>query len=176
MPTRSDEGDWIDLGHVSGVFGVKGEVRLFLHNPSSHLLEQPTPVVLLGPGGRRRGIVLTTRPGAGKRILGQIEGVASREEASALKDWRIVIPRSALPALEEGEYYVWQLQGAEVRVDGERIGLVQQIHTAGPVELLEIGLDTGGEPVFVPSLSEYIVHLDPEAGVVELSPGALEVR
>lgn len=173
MPTRSDEGDWIDLGHVSGVFGVKGEVRLFLHNPDSHLLEQPTEVVLVGPVGQRRAVVLTTRPGAGKRILGRIAEVTSRDEAAALKDWRIEIPRHALPALDEDEYYVWQLQGATVQIDGVAVGRIQQIHTSGPVELLEIRLTEGGEPVFVPSLTEYIAHLDPEAGIVELHPGAL---
>ncbi len=173
MSTRSREGDWIELGRISGVFGVKGEVRVFLHNPESDLFDQPTEVVLVGPDGQRRPIVMRTRSGAGKRILGRIEGLTVREEAAALKDWRIEIARDALPVLEEDEYYVWQLQGAQVWVEERCVGRVVEVHTSGPVEFFEIALSDVPEPIFVPSLSEYVARVDPAAGTVHLHPDAL---
>ena len=67
--------DEVRLGRVSGVFGVSGELRLFLHNRESELFAGDGAVVtLVSPSGNRESHRLRSRHGAGKRILGRIEG------------------------------------------------------------------------------------------------------
>ncbi|MBX2800315.1 MAG: ribosome maturation factor RimM [Myxococcales bacterium] len=167
--TKSSE---LELGTISGIFGVKGEVRLFLHNPESHLLDGPVDVTLVGPEGQRRAARVSARPGAGKRILGRLEGVSSRDEAASWMGWRIVVDHASLPDLEDDEYYVWQLEGAEVQQAGERVGRVAAVHTGGPVEIFEI--HGAGEPWFVPSTGDFVERVDLEAQVVHLRPDAAE--
>ena len=75
LPGRGPQPDEVELGHVSGVFGVRGEVRLHLHNRDSILLEGPVDAVLVGPDGARTGVEIVARPGAGKRIIGRITGL-----------------------------------------------------------------------------------------------------
>ncbi len=170
---RSSVQPEVELGRVSGVFGVSGEVRLFLHNPDSGWLSEGREVTLVAPDGRRRVVHLRARPGAGKRILGQIRGVSNRDDAAALQDWRVVVPRDELPGLEPGEYYLWQVEGAAVEIDGKPVGRVVRVHSSGPVEILEI--DAGRrEPVFVPSVEAFVERVDVEQRVVLLKPGALE--
>jgi len=175
-PPRSDAGatsaDEVELGYVSGVFGVRGEVRLHLHNPGSDLLRAPRAVVLVGPDATRRSVELSARPGAGRRILGRIAGVEDRDAAEALIGWRVRIPKDALPAAAPGEYYVWQLEGAAVLVGEERRGTVARIHRAGPVDVLEVA--TGGEPAFVPMIAANVAGIDVEARVIRLVAGALD--
>jgi 16S rRNA processing protein RimM len=128
--------DDLRLGTVSGVFGVSGGVRLFLYNPATPLLDKPREVQLVGPDGARRTVTLRSRPGAGRRVLGEIAGVGSPEAAAALIGAEIVLPRSALPALPPGEWYHTDLLGAEVHTDaGRKLGALVEIHE-GP------GLDT----------------------------------
>ena len=173
MPSRSrvGEGD-IELGYISGVFGVKGEVKIFLYNPDSGMLDEPATVRLVGPDGARE-VLLTTRPGAGKRILGRIEGVGNPEQARALMDLRIVVPRDSLPKLDDDEFYDWQLDGAEIRVDGEVRGRLVQVHHPGEVDVFEI--DVGRrEPVFVVAMSEFVLAVDLETPSVTLHSHALE--
>ncbi|MEN0068503.1 MAG: hypothetical protein AAGA48_40660, partial [Myxococcota bacterium] len=60
MPSKSRKGggpapdpDDLELGYISGIFGIKGEVKLFLFNPESAILQEPRTVKLLGTGGVR---------------------------------------------------------------------------------------------------------------------------
>ncbi len=85
--------DEVHLGHVSGVFGVRGELRLFLHNPQTALFSEPAPVFLLLPDGSRQRRTLVIRSGAGKRILGKLEGVHSPEAAEAYIGAELLIDR-----------------------------------------------------------------------------------
>jgi 16S rRNA processing protein RimM len=162
----------IELGFVSGVFGFRGEVRLHLHNPDSDLLRQPREVVLVAPDGVRRPARMSARPGAGRRILGRIDGVRDEHEAGALKDHRVVMARDALPATGAGEFYVADLVGAAVEA-GERRGTVTDIHHAGPVDILEVDVGTR-EPVFVPLLDGVVLAVDLDARVVRLAADALD--
>ena len=79
--------DEIRLGHVSGVFGYKGEVRLFLYNPKTELFSgSGATVTLIDVEGARSERQLKSRPGAGKRILGRLSGVI--DEAALLRALR----------------------------------------------------------------------------------------
>lgn len=173
MPGRGVARDEVELGKVVGVFGVRGEVRLHLHNrESSVLLDAPADVVLVAPDGSRRSARLACRPGAGKRILGRIEGLDQREEAAAMKGTRIAMARADLPPTDEGEFYVTDLQHLPVFIDGEAVGKVVDIHTTAGGDLLEARID--GDSVFVPFASPLVLEVDVEAGQVVLDPAVLE--
>jgi 16S rRNA processing protein RimM len=163
--------DEVELGFVSGFFGVRGEVRLHLHNRESSLLAKPHSVVLVSPTGQRHRATLQSRSGAGKRVIGRIGGVQYRDQSEVYKDWLIVVPRTDLPELEEDEFYLSDIEGMPVWVDGEPRGYVRAVHSTGPIEVLE--LDLGGkDPDFVPCKHE-VIEIDFEAGVVHVAPGAV---
>ena len=161
----------IELGYVSGVFGVKGEVRLFLHDRDSRTLYTPRSVTLTAPDGTKRVARVTARPGAGGRVLARIEGVGTREQAAAMKGWRIAIEQAALPGLEEGEFYVHAVLDLPVFIDGESVGTVRAVHESGPHQMFEIALEGGGL-AFVPVLRTHVLAVDPPRGV-DVRPGAL---
>lgn len=161
----------IELGSVVGVFGVAGEVRVHLHNPGSRLLREPTTVTLIGPDGSTRRARLSVRSGAGKRILGRIEGVGDRDAAAALMGWRFGVGAGELPPEDDGEIYVHRLLGAEVVLEGQVIGTLEEIHDEGPTPILE--LSVGGQIAFVPLLDEFVDELLPDERRITLRKGAL---
>ncbi|HNC96654.1 MAG TPA: hypothetical protein PKW90_11050, partial [Myxococcota bacterium] len=63
------------LGEISGVFGIRGELRIFLHYRESDTLRTERSVILVSPEGQRRDVQMIVRPGAGKRILAKVRGV-----------------------------------------------------------------------------------------------------
>lgn len=174
LPGTGLQADEIELGRVSGVFGVTGEVRLWLHNPSSDLLDEPRDVVLIAPDGRRFAAVVSARSGAGKRVLGAIEGVGDRDAAEALKEWVVAIPAAALPPPDEDEFYVWQLEGLTVFLGDREVGVVTTVHATPGGDLLEIETRLG--PEFVPVNERSVVSIDVDAGRVVLAADALEGR
>ena len=51
------------------------------------------------------------------------------------------MPRSALPPLEEGEFYFADWIGCPVHVGGDRVGQVAALHDFGAGPLIEVALD-----------------------------------
>lgn len=173
LPGAGVGDDEVELGSVIGVFGFRGEVRVHLHNPGSTLLARPLPVVLVGPDGRRWAVSMSTRRGAGQRVIGRIDGITDEHAASALRGFVVALAKAHLPALGDDEFYVWQLEGAAVHLDGAVVGTVSRVQEAGPHEVLEIAL-TDGDVAFVPVLKAFVASIDVQARVVHLEPGALD--
>jgi 16S rRNA processing protein RimM len=160
---------WVEFGHVTAVSGLQGEVKVFLLNPESTWLRTWRTVAMLDAHGARRMARLKVRTGAGKRWLARIEGVESREDAESLIGVRFEVDRTELPEVPEGEYYLSDVIGLEVR-SGERVlGKVVAVHTTGPVEILEI--QAGDETRYIPSLKTHIHRVDVVSGIVELTRG-----
>lgn len=158
--------DEVELGHVSGVFSFKGEVRLFLHNRDSVLLDGPIAVTLVRPDGARFRAMVSARPGAGGRVLGRVQGVQTETGAHALVDWTIAVPLSALPATDEDEFYVAQLEGARVVCGARELGHVVTVHETEGLDILEV--DTGTDAEFVPMHADFIEEISVKDAVVVL--------
>lgn len=167
--TLTDEVELLELGYVAGVFGVRGEVRLHLHNRETPLLERPLDVHL-AHGGRRWTAKLTTRPGAGGKVIGRIAGVTDRNAAEALKGATFSVPAALLPPLEEGEYYLREVVGMQVHEAGQKVGEVIAVHATGPVEVFELDGDR-----YLPSTADRLLSIDREARVIHIAEGALAV-
>ena len=162
----------VELGYVAGVFGVQGELRLHVHNRESDLLARPRTVTLVSPLGVRRVVELKARSGAGKRVIGRVPGVTDPGMAEALNGWRIVVPADEIPAAEPGEFYLHQVVGLRAFVGDEDVGVIVDVHTAGPVDLFEI--EVAGDVQFVPALKELVLIVSPEAGRVVFAEDAIE--
>lgn len=171
--SRAEDGE-LSFGEIIGVFGVHGELRLFLHNRESELLNEGREVTLISPEGERRVVQLRTRSGAGGRVLGQVEGVRDPESAKALMNWEIVLRADALPQLDEDEFYHAQLLGLRVRTDaGRELGTIREIWSNGPVDVWE-ARGPGGQ-AFIPALSENILAVDLEAGWMEVRDACVSI-
>src|SRR5690349_4166985 len=104
-PAAAD-GKRIALAAVAGAHGVKGEVRLKLFADSPDSLKKHKKLFV---GGVERALVSLNA--AGKAPIARFEGVADRTQAEALRGSLVEIDRSALPALDAGEYYHADLIG-----------------------------------------------------------------
>src|SRR3954449_10745820 len=128
----------IALAAVAGAHGVKGEVRLKLFSDSVESLSSHQKLFV---GGAERRLLAVR---AGKTPVARFEGVDDRSAAEALRGALVEVDRSALPPLEEGEYYHADLIGLPaVDREGGRVGTVASVENYGAGDLLEIELDDG---------------------------------
>lgn len=168
--------DDVRLGTVSGVHGVRGEVKVFLYNPASDLVDQQRAITLVGPEGQRRQVKLLLRSGAGRRIIGAIDGLQDREQARALDGWELVVPPEALPAPEDGSWYHRDLLGLPVRTQGGReLGRIAEIHDTGEVDVWLLR-GPEGERV-LPVLKRHLVQVRAgKGGEVVVTEDAVDER
>jgi 16S rRNA processing protein RimM len=139
LPTGDRSERRIALAAVAGAHGVKGELRLKLFSDSVESLSRHQSVYV---GGVERRL-LSVRDG-GNTAVAKLEGLSDRSAAEALRGSLIEVDRSALPPLEEGEYYHADLIGLlAVDSDGNRIGTVASVENYGAGDLLEIEEEKG---------------------------------
>lgn len=163
--TSAARGDEVSLGSVSGVFGTSGELRLYLHNRTSTLLESWRDVVLVSPEGVRRPARMRARPGAGGRVLATVEGVESPEQAGALMGSEILFLRASLPKVEPDTWYHADLLGLPVRTaSGRELGRIAEIHGAGGTDVWVIRGPDGD--TYIPVLKVNLVSVKLGQGVV----------
>jgi 16S rRNA processing protein RimM len=153
----------IALAAVAGAHGVKGELRLKLFSHSIESLSQHDNVYV---GGVERRL-LSVRDG-GNTAVARMDGIADRSAAEALRGSLVEVDRSALPPLEEGEYYHADLIGlAAVDPEGKQIGTVVAVENYGAGDLLEIEVEEGGKSLIpfrdgIADLVDGRIVIDPE--------------
>jgi len=159
------------VGVIAGAFGVKGEVRL------KSFCSEPTAIADYGPlqteDGARKFTVTLTRPVAGG-LGARLSGVATKEEADALRGTSLYVGRERLPALGSDEFYYADLIGLEVRDSGgAQVGVVLAVLNHGAGDLLEIARPNGQEPLLLPFTRAVVPTVDLGAGrvVVDLPEG-----
>jgi len=153
----------IALAAIAGAHGVRGEVRLKLFSDGVDSLAAHQ-TLYVGGASRR---LLAVRA-SGKTAVARFEGVDDRSAAEALRGSLVEVDRSALPPLEEGEYYHADLIGLPC-VDGEGRdrGRVVAVENFGAGDLLEIELGDGKRSLipFKPGIADLEgdrIVLDPE--------------
>lgn len=164
MDPSGDRGERkIALAAVAGAQGVKGELRLKLFSESVGSLSRHKK---LNVGGVERRL-LSIRDG-GKVAVARFEGVDDRSAAEALRGSLVEVDRSALPPLDEGEYYHADLIGlpCEDR-DGTALGAVVAVENYGAGDLLEVEMPSGKRSLIpfkpgIADLEDGKIVLDPE--------------
>ncbi|WP_230558618.1 ribosome maturation factor RimM [Sphingomonas segetis] len=129
----------IALAAIAGAHGVKGEVRLKLFSDSIESLARHERLYV---GGAERRLLAARA--SGKAAVARFEGIGDRSAAEALRGTLVEVDRSALPPLEDGEYYHADLIGLPaVDRGGTPIGSVAAVENFGAGDLLEIELTDG---------------------------------
>ena len=105
-------------------------------------------------------------------ILLKLTAVNDRTAAEALRgEWLMVPEADALP-LEEGEYYLFQLEGLAVQtVEGEALGTLSRVIETGANNVFVVQGEQG--ELLLPDIAEVVQEIDFANGrmVVTLLPG-----
>jgi 16S rRNA processing protein RimM len=152
------------VGEIVRARGIRGEVVI------RSFTEEPRMVAGYGPVTDEAGrtVALKIEGTDGEMVRARIEGVETRTQAEAWRGTRLYVPRSALPALPDGEHYRADLIGlTAVSVDGTTLGHVHAVEDFGAGLFIELDAETAEGPLCVP--------FTPETCTVDMAAGTVRV-
>lgn len=156
------------VGAVAGAFGVRGEVRL------KSFTSEPEALASYGPveteDGARSFDITLTRPVKGG-FAARLAGIATKEQADALRGTRLYVDRARLPEPEDDEYYHADLIGLAVHdTGGALLGHVKAVLNHGAADLLELRLEGSPKTVLLPFTRAIVPTVDIKAGRLVADP------
>lgn len=160
---------WVTLGRVSGVFGIKGWVRVQSYTePRDNIVN--FGVWTLRRQASLRVFELESGQGHSGNVVAKLRGIDDRDAAREWLGADIVVERAQLPPVESGEFYWTDLEGLEVRnTAGDVLGRVERLLATGGNDVLVLG----GEPErLIPFILDTVikrVDLDERQIVVDWS-------
>ena len=143
--------DYILLGEITGVSGLKGWVKVFSHSsPRLQITEYKQWFIQAkGKSNNDAWQTIKVKDGKvqGKNIIALLEGVQYRDQAEALIGSKIAVSSDQLEKLSKGEYYWRDLIGLNVEnTEGVKLGKIDWLFNTGSNDVVTvIGKDDEGE-------------------------------
>ena len=161
---------FIELGVVVKPHGVKGLVKVRLHNPGSDALDRCSELILDKAGQQRTaGFTLISDAARGGLLL-RIDGVDDLDQAQALRGASVLVSRDVLAPPEDGEYLYVDLIGCQVMDEADGLlGIVHDIFEAGASDVLVVRGD--GMERMIPMVDQWIQQVDLEARTIRIKGG-----
>ncbi len=159
------------IGRISGVYGVKGWVRIHsFTEPVENLLAYKNWTIQRQ--GKWEAIGIDEGRRHGKGLVAHLHGVDDRNRAELLKGSDIAVPVAELPDLADDEFYWHQLQGLSVECAGELLGQVDHLIKTGANDVMVVKPCEGSRDQrerLIPWLRGAVVkEIDLPAGTIQI--------
>jgi 16S rRNA processing protein RimM len=157
LPT--DDQELVTVGRVGRPHGLTGAFVVERPSEDPARFEQGAVLQVEGEAAR----VVESKRGGGGRVVIRLDRKVERGAA-------LQVPRSALPAPEDGGFYVFQLVGLDVVEEGGRtLGRVRDVASYPANDVLE--LEDGQA---LPMVADCVREVDLEGGRIVVAPGFAE--
>jgi 16S rRNA processing protein RimM len=169
--------DLVMVGYVSGAYGLNGWVRIKPYSSDADALLHAKTWWLDKPDFH--DVEMRQAKFHSGDVVAQLMGVAGRETAEALKGAAVKISRSYFPPLSDDEFYWVDLIGLEVvNLQGERLGVVQDLMDNGAHPILRVALpehaDSDGkapQEMLIPFVDQFVKSVDQKAKKITVDWG-----
>lgn len=168
MAKSTDE--LLELGKISGVFGVKGWVKVHSYtDPREEIVEYGS--WLIKHKGVWQEVELDAGQRQGKTVIAKLKGVDDRDQAMLYTGAKIAIRPEQLTDLQDGEYYWHDLEGMRVINQQDiELGTVNHMMETGANDVMVVEGErerlipfTQGHAVIQVDLSSRIIRVDWDA-------------
>ena len=130
------------LGRISGLFGVKGWVKVYSYTEPREAVLDFDRWLLSGKNGWQEATVAEGQR-HGKTVIVRINGYDDRDQAVGLIGTEIGVPRDELPEADSDHYYWSDLEGLSVvHRDGTEIGKVDHLLETGANDVMVVKGET----------------------------------
>ncbi|HAT29476.1 MAG TPA: ribosome maturation factor RimM [Janthinobacterium sp.] len=170
--------DLVQVGYVSGAYGVAGWVRVTPFSDDADALLSVKTWWFDKPSLRDLDVKQVKLHGGD--VVAQLLGVVGRDAAEALKGAAVQVPRSHFPTLSADEFYWSDLIGLTVQnLQGECLGQVADMMSNGPQSILRIApvADPAADAAekaperLIPFVAQFVIKVDKAAAMITVDWG-----
>ncbi len=106
-------------------------------------------------------------------LLVQFREMNDRDDAERASGRWASVPRKTLPDTAAGQYYDFELVGAEVKsaADGSTLGTVREVIATGANDVYRVEGPAG--ELLIPAVEGVVIEVDTETGTVTVDPAGL---
>ena len=159
------ENNLILLAQIGAAHGIKGEVRV---KPFG----DPEMFDQYGKLETHSGKTLRVKRMRTQKnmLIVKFEGVNTRDEAEALNGLELYVSREKLPEPDQDEFYVSDLLGMSVVIDGVTVGTVRDVPNFGAGDMIEVEPRDGGATYYLPFTEAVVPDIDFDGRVLVAVP------
>ena len=144
-------------------WGTRGWIKLAPESAEASGLLGAKHLWLQAPAPRRLRLGLRVRLARrhGAAVVALLDGVATRDDAEALKGCSVHARREDFPAAADGEFYWVDLIGCTVvNRDGVALGVVDGLLDSGAQAILQLHVAGRRQPRLIPFVDAYVDAVD----------------
>ncbi len=154
----SQKEQFLEVAVLTKPHGIRGEMKVRLHNEESDSLRHATFLVLESPKQKATKYQVESVRGTGRELIIAFANISTKEAANELRSHRVFMHRDSLPKLEADEYFLVDLIGAQLTHLGEVIGVVSAVRPDPSVDTLLI--NAGNEMIEFPLIDHWVESVD----------------
>ena len=166
MAVAKSTDELLELGKISGVFGVKGWIKVHSYtDPREGIVEYRRWQIR--QKGVWREVELEAGQGQGKTVIAKLKGIDDRDQAMLLMGAAIAIHPEQLADLPDDEYYWHDLEGLRVINEQDvELGTVSHMMETGANDVMVV---EGDRERLIPFTQGHaVIRVDLAAGVIRV--------
>ena len=159
--------DFVAIAKIVKVRGLRGELVADVLTDFPERFDNLEKVHAIGENGAVAELVIEKFWFQKGRIILKFAGFDSIETAETLRNYEICVPESETVALEDDEFFDWELEDCAVEtVEGEKIGLVKEVMRTGGTEILVV--QNGEKEFLIPFAETICTEVDVENKLIKV--------
>lgn len=168
--------DTVVVGKITTTHGLKGTVKVLPMTEKKERFYDLTQIMAELADGKQKVLTIEGISSFKEGFLIDFKEIKDVNAAQKLRGAYLQIPRSQAMELEEGEYYIFEIIGAEVFTDeGECLGILENVIETGANDVYEVKTEDGKE-ILIPVIPDCVLEVNTEEKkvVVHLLEGMRE--
>ena len=158
------------IARIARARGIRGEVACDLETDFPERFGRLECVTVWMPAGARLSMVIESHWFHKGRVILKFEGVDTMSAAEQLVGGRLVVAESGRAALDEDEFFEYEIVGAEVfTADGVSLGHVSRLMRTGGTDLLVVESEAKREHM-IPFADDICTEVDVQAKRITVNP------
>jgi len=155
--------DYLKVGQIVNTFGIKGELKIYLHTDFPEERFKKGSILLIGDESTPNLFSVTVKNAKPYKnmYLILLDGLEDINKVEKYKGKFLWIKKEQQGELAEGEFYYHEIIGSKVlTTEGEELGVIKEILTPGANDVWVVKPNKGNKDILIPYVNSIVKNVN----------------